>query len=121
MKKQESEQFKMSISAYIIPGLLPPKYTSMDILFLTSNAFGLKPSEITKKSRKYKFMQLRQIICLISSEKTNESLSEIGKTLNMSHSNVIYSINTVKFNIKLNYKKSAEIYNEINDLMLKRL
>lgn len=59
--------------------------------------FNISLANLKSKSRKKRLVYARQVFCYLGYQHTEAYLSTIGKFLNRTHCNVLYSVNTIEY------------------------
>ena len=91
-----------------------------DILEKVCRHYGVKPHQVSGKSRKRDYVQVRQISMYLAQKYTKMPASRIGQLIGgRDHSTVIHSCNTVEKRMKVDKAFSAEISSIENSFKLK--
>ena len=91
-----------------------------DILEKVCRHYGVKPHQVSGKSRKRDLVQVRQISMYLAQKYTKMPASRIGQLIGgRDHSTVIHSCNTVEKRMKVDKAFSAEISSIENSFKLK--
>ena len=91
-----------------------------DILEKVCRHYGVKPHQVSGKSRKRDYVQVRQISMYLAQKYTKMPASRIGQLIGgRDHSTVIHSCNTVEQRLKVDKAFSAEISSIENSFKLK--
>ena len=92
-----------------------------DILEKVCHHYGLKQSQVTSKSRKRDYVQVRQISMYLAQKYTKMPAGRIGQLIGgRDHSTVIHSCNTVERRLKVDKAFSAELSSIENSFKLKK-
>ena len=113
----------LDLAKEIITHLVPKESTITleDIMKLICRYYKLDPDTLRSKSRKKIHSIARNIYIYLARKYTNKSLTEIAKTINRTHSTVIYAIETIKNKIKKDMRirnQIAFLNNKINEIKI---
>jgi chromosomal replication initiation ATPase DnaA len=118
MQHKESEPFNSHLpfstsTAYAMPGFRKVKktlLTSEKVIEMAATTLGKTRQEIVCRSRVAELIEIRFVIAYICRKLTSDTFGEIGKTLKLHHSTVIYANNTVTNMLKLRDPRYIDLY-----------
>jgi len=93
--------------------------TPVDIIKLVCRYYRVEPEKVTSRSRKKVYATPRNIYAYLCRHHSDETLAGIGKTINRSHSTVLYSVELVEHKMKTdrNLKHQVDFLSKrINDM-----
>lgn len=93
--------------------------TAKFILETVSNHFNVKVEEIKSKKRNQPITNARQVYMYLTREILNESLLNIGKSIDRDHSTVIHGIEKIEEKLKTDKKFEANILS-LKDKLIKK-
>ncbi len=83
--------------------------SSQDVKQLVSKYYNIDPEMVSSKSRKKIYVLPRNICAYLSRRYTDETLEEIGATINRSHSTVLYASELIEANMKKDEKTRRQV------------
>jgi chromosomal replication initiator protein len=113
--KAKSELLNINIDMSLVKDVVSsfvsekPSITLSFIQNLVAKYFKVEPEQIQSRSKKKIYVYPRNIYIYLARCHTNHTLENIGKTLNRSHSAVIYASNLVEHKMKTDSKIRKEI------------
>jgi chromosomal replication initiator protein len=90
--------------------------TPADIIQLVCRYYRVDPEKVTSRSRKKVYAGPRNIYAYLCRHHSDETLAGIGKTINRSHSTVLYSVELVEHKMKTDRNLKHQV-----DFLSKRL
>ncbi len=90
--------------------------TSQEIKKIINKHYGF---DIATRSRKQHFAFARMIFCKLARKYTNESLAQIGKTINRDHATVLYCVKELD-NVIPHYIDVERDYKALEELLRKK-
>ena len=83
--------------------------SSENIVKMVSKYYKISPESITSKSRKKVYATPRNICAYLSKKYTNETLESIAKTINRTHSSVLYAYELVERDINRDHSLRKQV------------
>ncbi len=85
------------------------RVTPSHIIDLVCKYYRVAPEDVTSKSRKKVYAYPRNIYAYLCRQYSDETLEEIGKTINRSHSTVLYSVELVAHRMKTDRQMKHQV------------
>ena len=102
----------ISIVQSILENEHPARIDPGHVQDITAKYFNISPSDLLSRNRQRKISYPRQVAIFLTRKYTDLSLEEIGKAFgNKHHSSIIYSINSIKKDLKSKIKVVEDISN----------
>lgn len=86
----------ITISPYVIPGIKSNVLTAQAVLDQVCLYRKHNAKMVKSKTRKREYVITRQLYCYLAREYTNNTLADIGMTINRDHATVLYCIQECK-------------------------